>query len=48
MLRNKQRARACKVGSVVEDRDSSWASVGSAEAVCEDTSFQTTQKGRQE
>lgn len=39
LLRNMQRERACKAGSVVQDRESRWASFSSAKAqwVCEDT-----------
>ncbi len=39
LLRNKQRERACKAGSVVQDRERTWASFSSAKAqrVCKDT-----------
>lgn len=34
LLRNKQRERACKVDSVVQGRESRWASFSSAKARC--------------
>lgn len=39
LLRNLQRERACKVGCVVQERESRWASFSSAKAqcVCKDT-----------